>query len=453
MSQGLQQKVLSVTEITQSIRGILETQFPFTAVMGEVSNLRRPYSGHLYFTLKDSGAQLKAVLFKPQQRYLKSMPEDGMEVICRGRISVYEQRGDYQLIVDYLEPKGIGSLQIAFEQLKQQLEEEGLFGQEKKQPLPLLPQNIVLITSPQGAAVHDFVTVAQKRFPDISLEIYPVRVQGDGAGAEIAQALKDVNLAQRHDIIVLCRGGGSLEDLWAFNEEKVARAISDSTIPVVSAVGHEVDFTIADFVADHRSPTPSAAAEEIIPDKAQLTNMISGLNNRLATTILYSIQDYRDQVKVHRKILGDPTSILDHFRLTTDHLLIQLQHALKNKVHSQRYNLNDLTNRLLRQSPKQRLERNHEHLNEQTRHMAWSMQRILERKKAALEKRASLLDAVSPLAVLGRGYSITKSADTQQVIRAADQVKVGERLHVTLHQGQLDCEVTKRSLPKRKSKD
>ena len=276
------QKIFSVSELTGTIKRMLEGRFPFVHVAGEISNLRQPGSGHLYFTLKDDRAQIKAVLFKMQQRYLEKPPKNGQMVICRGRLSVYEPRGDYQLIVDALDLHGAGELQIAFEQLKRKLAEEGIFDQSVKKELPPLPRHITLVTSPTGAAVHDFIRIAQNRFPQARISVYPVAVQGDTAAKEIRQAIIDINDHLDTDIIVLCRGGGSIEDLWAFNDEQLARAIYASVVPVVSAVGHEVDVTIADFAADLRAPTPSGAAEMILPDSSGLADRIAGLARRIS---------------------------------------------------------------------------------------------------------------------------------------------------------------------------
>jgi len=272
--------VQSVTEITRSIKGILEHGFAFVAVNGEISNLRRPYSGHLYFTLKDDNAQLKAVLFKSQSRYLEKELRDGAQVICRGRVSVYEARGDYQIIVDSVDFAGAGAKHLAFEKLKRRLEAEGLFAADHKLPLPFLPHKIALITSPQGAAVHDFLKIASRRFPAVPIEIYPAPMQGEQAAAAIIQALE---LIQKRDcdVIVICRGGGSLEDLWPFNNEELARKIYNCSLPVVSAIGHEVDFTILDLVADERSPTPTAAAEAVLPDCRVLSQTVSQNRNHL----------------------------------------------------------------------------------------------------------------------------------------------------------------------------
>ena len=278
-----ERKVYTVSELTKKIRETLEVNFDLIWVTGEISNLRTPSSGHYYFTLKDKESQIKAVLFRPQLRFLKFLPQDGMDIICYGRLTVYEKRGEYQIIIEYLEPKGIGALSFAFEQLKEKLSKEGLFDQAHKKPIPFLPKRIGIITSPTGAAIRDMIQIIGRRFSNLEIYIYPVRVQGEEAPSEIVKAIYEMNQWGKVDVIILGRGGGSLEDLWAFNTEEVARAIFDSKIPIISAVGHEIDFTIADFVADLRAPTPSAAAELVVPDRTEITNVISSLSVRLNT--------------------------------------------------------------------------------------------------------------------------------------------------------------------------
>src|SRR3989339_1280832 len=265
-----EREVYTVSELTRAIKFVLEEDFPEVLVEGEISNFRVPNSGHAYFTLKDKDSQLKVVLFKLNKRLLKFEPDDGLHVIVRGRISVYEPRGEYQLIADYMEPKGIGALQLAFEQLKEKLFKEGLFDEAHKIPIPQFPQKIAIVTSPTGAAIRDMLRIIDRRFSNVHIIIYPVKVQGEGASAEIARAVKELNALPDIDVMIVGRGGGSIEDLWAFNEEIVARAIYDSRIPIISAVGHETDFTIADWVAEYRAPTPSAAAEKATPDMKEL---------------------------------------------------------------------------------------------------------------------------------------------------------------------------------------
>ena len=270
-------KILTVSELTLEIKHHLEEGFGEIWVEGEISNFRSPSSGHYYFTLKDGKSQIRGVIFRFMGRYLKFEPQDGLAVICRGKISVYEPRGEYQLILDYMEPKGIGALQLAFEQLKEKLEKEGLFDAARKKPLPLLPKKIGIVASPTGAAIRDLLNVIGRRFPNVGILINPVKVQGEGSAQEIASAIYELNTIPEIDVIVVARGGGSLEDLWAFNEEIVARAIDHSSLPVISAVGHEIDFTIADFVADLRAPTPSVAGELVVKDKAELSHLIDSL--------------------------------------------------------------------------------------------------------------------------------------------------------------------------------
>ena len=435
-------QIQTVSELTQSIRGVLEVSFPFVTVAGEISNLRSPYSGHLYFTLKDASAQLKAVLFKPQQRYLACIPADGMEVVCRGRISLYEARGEYQLIVDVLAAKGEGALQLAFDLLKRKLAAEGLFAGERKRPLPLLPGKIALITSPSGAAVHDFLAMAKKRCGAVPVEIIPVRVQGAGAMEDIIEAITLCNERGQNDVIVLCRGGGSLEDLWTFNEEKLARAIAGSRIPIVSAIGHEIDFTIADLVADLRAPTPTAAAEAVVPSRVQLSAQVHHLTSRLTKTMADRLAVCRQTVEGHRKILGDPTSLLDQFRLATDHALAALQFSFSRAIHQRRLAVAGLSQLLARHTPDQRLEYQRQGIQELRRRMVQAMLRHHERKRAAFEKNAGLLHAISPLAVLGRGYSIVRR-EKGDIVRSCTEVQPGENISITLAQGGIDCEVKK----------
>ncbi len=438
----ISEQIQTVSELTQSIRWVLEVSFPFVTVVGEISNLRCPYSGHLYFTLKDETAQIKAVLFKPQQRYLACTPADGMEVICRGRVSLYEARGEYQLIVDVLATKGAGALQLAFDLLKRKLADEGLFAGERKRPLPLLPERIALITSPSGAAVHDFLAMAEKKCAAIPVEIFPVRVQGAGAMEDIIEAITLCNERGQNDVIVLCRGGGSLEDLWTFNEERVARAIADSHIPVVSAIGHEVDFTIADLVADFRAPTPTAAAEAVVPNRTQLYAQLHNLSTRLTRTVVDRLAIFRRIIETHRTILGDPTSLLDQFRLKTDHALASLQFAFASTIHQRQLALARLSHILASHTPEQRLEYQQRRIHELHRRLIQAMSRQQERKQAAFARNAGLLHAISPLAVLGRGYSIVQQKNGD-IIRSYTEVHLGKNISITLAQGGIDCEVKK----------
>ena len=421
-------RVQTVSDLTRSLRGLLETEFPFVTVMGEISNLRTPFSGHSYFVLKDRQAQLKAVMFKGQQRYLEEKPRDGRQVICRGRISVYEPRGEYQLIVDFMDFHGEGALQLAFEKLKNKLAGEGLFAEEHKKQLPFLPAKICVITSPQGAAVHDFLKIAAARFPAVPIEIVPVAVQGETAAEEIARALEMVNEQQRAEVIVLCRGGGSIEDLWAFNEEKTARAIFASVIPVVTAIGHEIDFTIADYVADQRAATPTAAAEIVLPDRQALRHNLQKTEKRLVMAINQLLGQLRQQMKMQQQLLGDPSLLLDHFRLKIDNCQMMMIQGLNRKLNSCQRMLTELNARLMVVNPAARLSHQRRKVSELSKKMKLAMLMQLEQRKTELTRTTTLLKAVNPLSVLGRGYAIVRSTGEREIISDSRQVKTGENI-------------------------
>ncbi len=439
--------ILTVSQISRSIRHLLEGEFRFISVSGEISNLSRPYSGHSYFTLKDEGAQLRAVLFKGQQRFLAKDPHDGQQVICHGRISVYEPRGDYQLIVDSIDFHGAGLLQLQFDELKKQLAAEGLFDVERKKLIPLFPRKIILITSPTGAAVHDFLKIWRNRKWGATIQIFPVRVQGKGAAEEIAEAIVRINKEINSDIIVLCRGGGSLEDLWTFNEECVARAISGSTIPIVSAIGHEVDFTIADFCADLRSPTPTGAAEQIIPDLTLLQRQILLHKRQLTTLLLKKIDDYSRQVSQSRRLLGDLGMTLSHLTLQIDHNTSRLTHSMKIILQQQTFLLERIMIRLERQSPVNRMTIQTQRLRHATEKLIERTQTLLRQKRAVFSAQTALLDTVSPLATLARGYAIVRrkksGKNREEIITRSIQAQTGEQIEILLHNGSLECEINK----------
>ncbi|MBW6521102.1 MAG: exodeoxyribonuclease VII large subunit [Desulfoarculaceae bacterium] len=439
--------ILTVSQISRSIRNLLEGEFRFVRVSGEISNLSRPYSGHSYFTLKDEGAQLRAVLFKGQQRFLAKDIGDGQQVICHGRISVYEPRGDYQLIIDTIDFQGAGLLQLQFEELKKRLAAEGLFDQRRKKMIPLFPRKITLITSPTGAAVHDFLKIWRKRGWGAVIQIFPVRVQGTDAAAEIAGAIASINKKSNSDIIVLCRGGGSLEDLWAFNEECVARAIADSALPIVSAIGHEVDFTIADFCADLRAPTPTGAAEQIIPDLATLQRQIGSFKRQLTTLLLQKIDGYSRQVSQNKRLLGDLGLTLSHFTLQIDHTTSRLTHSMERLLQQQTLSLERVISRLERQSPVTRMTIQTQRLRHATAKLIQQTRVLLQQKSAAFSAQAALLDSVSPLATLARGYAIVSRKNSEkregEIITRSSQVHPGEQLDILLHSGRLECGINR----------
>jgi exodeoxyribonuclease VII large subunit len=441
----LPSNVLTVSQATQSIKSLLEESYRFIHVQGEVSNLRTPYSGHRYFILKDNTAQLRAVLFKTQERYLDKPLEDGQQIICHGRISVYEQRGEYQLIVDTVEHVGSGALQIRFEELKRKLAAEGFFETARKRVLPSFPEKIVVISSPTGAAIHDFWTVWHLRRSNITVQLFPVRVQGKNAGEEIAAALDRVNRQIGADLIVLCRGGGSIEDLWAFNEECVARAIVRSKIPVVTGIGHEIDFTIADFCADLRAPTPTGAAERIIPDTVALRNRISSMRKEIEAVMLRRLAGEQRNLEHNLRLLGKYREGLDSLALKLDLCIHRFSRTFLAGLGENERKLSRIMARFELHSPLHQVRLSAMRLDSLKKRLVQHIHTLLERKEARLSANAALLDSMSPLATLARGYAIVRKEDvktaTWSIISKGGEVKSGERIDVLLGEGSLDCQV------------
>jgi exodeoxyribonuclease VII large subunit len=384
--------IYTVSELTREIKATLEERFPAVWVEGELSNLKRPGSGHIYFSLKDQTSILKAALFKNTNKDLKFQLKDGMQVVCFGKIDLYAPQGQHQIKVFKIEPKGVGALQVAFEQLKGRLAQEGLFDPRHKKPIPFLPQRIGVVTSPTGAVIRDILQILNRRFANLEITLYPVRVQGEGAGGEIAQAIDDFNRYGRVDVLIVSRGGGSLEDLWAFNEEAVARAIYRSGIPVISAVGHEIDYTISDFVADLRAATPSAAAELVIAKKQELLEQIEKLFSRAQRSLMNQVellQHRYDNLK-ERYAFRQPADLIEQYQQTIDQLLSTLDLKVKHllQIHRERYN--------------------------------------------ALGGK---LHTLSPLNILSRGYSITLGLPEREVITRADTLKPGRKIETQVAKG------------------
>ena len=389
-------KFLTVSELNERIKSTLESRLDALWVQGEISNFRIPPSGHFYFTLKDDKSQISAVMFRRQGAMLRFTPENGMAVLCFGRVSVYTVRGDLQLYVDDMEPQGQGALALAFEQLKKKLAAEGLFAAERKRELPFLPHSIGIVTSGKGAALHDMLRIIGDRYPDRRVVICPVKVQGDGAAREIAEGIADLNRFAAVDVIIAGRGGGSLEDLWAFNEEAVARAIFASQVPVVSAVGHEIDFTIADFVADARAPTPTAAAEMVLPRKRDLVEQIDNLQSRLASGMEFKLDHLRESFQGLLKRLADPGRKLRENQQRVDELSVDLLRRFQER---------------------------------------------LRQLKDRLAERAGRLAALSPLAVLDRGYSIAQKLPDEVIVKSSAELNAGDLLRVRFAQGKAICRV------------
>lgn len=434
--------IYTVGELTDKIKGILENKFPFIWISGEISNLRIPRSGHLYFSLKDENAQISAVMFRNQQRNLKFNPEDGLRITGLGRISVYQPRGTYQIILEYMEPKGIGALQKSFEQLKQKLDSQGLFDPIHKKPIPFLPGKISVITSATGAAVQDIINVIHRRHPQMAIEVLPCSVQGDNAPFEIEEALAFVNETSNTNLIILARGGGSIEDLWAFNTEEVARAIFNSNIPVISAVGHETDFTIADFVADLRAPTPSAAAELSTPDKDQLVHTLDVLIRRMNDQMVHHLDRGRHAVAQVSQRLVHPRKRLEDTRLHVDDLQNRAFRAFTTHINQKEQNARWFSDRLLASSPKSlvyklkgKLELNNVKLHK-------FKANYIDKKQWMYQQLVGKLNALDPESILKRGYSITKTIPQGKIIKTTTAVGIGQEVEIKLSQGALVARVT-----------
>jgi exodeoxyribonuclease VII large subunit len=437
-------RVVSVSELTASLRDLLENTFADVWVEGELSNAKVWRTGHLYFTLKDGSAQIKGVMFRSAMRYLKFTPEDGLHVVVRGRISVYDPKGEYQLIGEHMEPHGYGALQLAFEQLKKTLAAEGLFDEARKRPLPALPRRIGIVTSIDGAALRDIVRVLHRRYPNAHLIIAPSRVQGDGAAGEIVRALRRLARVDSVDVVILGRGGGSLEDLWAFNEEQVARAIAACPVPVISAVGHETDFTIADFVADLRAATPSAAAELVVRRKDDFCAHIDRLGDRLNACIRQRVG--RLESRLHA-LVGRPAFAGQRGRLAmrgrhVSELTSAVRHALTGNLARRARRHDQLRRALEHFDPRHRLAAVRMQLGTRDAQLARALTRRLHRADAGFKALAARLDGLSPLAVLGRGYAVCWDDDRRTILRDAAAVKTGDHVRVTLERGELRCAVS-----------
>jgi exodeoxyribonuclease VII large subunit len=442
MSSG-ERQVYTVSELTGLLKAALEEAFPAVWVEGEISNLRTPGSGHSYFTLKDEGAQISAVLFRGRGRRVRFDLEDGMQVLAFGGLDVYAARGQYQLVVEMMEPKGLGALQLAFEQLKRRLEAEGLFDEGRKRPLPAFPRVIGVVTSPTGAAIRDILNIIGRRFGDLRVLIAPVRVQGDEAPSEILQALANLQEVAELDVVIVGRGGGSIEDLWAFNDERVARAIVACRVPVISAVGHETDFTIADFVADLRAPTPSGAAELVVREKLTVIEALAELYARLKQAVTAEIAGYRERVEYlgRRRVLTDPARALRDLHRRLDELQGRLRLGLRASQRQVSHRVALATGGLRRSNPLARIAGGAALLTQLKGRLVASAGHSVKVSRSRFAETVGRLESLSPLGVLARGYSLTR-LPSGAVVRSAGQVAVGDPLEILLHQGALGARVT-----------
>ncbi|MFO7557852.1 MAG: exodeoxyribonuclease VII large subunit [Desulfobacterales bacterium] len=442
---SLPRQIYQVSELTANIKSLLEEKFSIIWITGEISNLSKPVSGHYYFSLKDRSAQINAVMFRNQNRRLNFIPENGMQITALGRISVYEPRGTYQIIIEHLEPKGVGALQIAFEQLKEKLSREGLFDPSIKKPIPLLAEKICVITSSTGAVVHDIIKIATRRFPNIFIQILPVSVQGDSAEREIADAIAFMNANLDSDVAILARGGGSIEDLWAFNTETVARAIFSSNIPIVSAVGHETDYTISDFVADFRAPTPSAAAELLTPVKTDMLHHIESKRNQLGALMQQRVKQCRHQIRELSSRLSNPKKTAENFRLKIDDLCNQMVKTLSFHFRYQSDQFSFQKKRLASSRFRDQVKKNKEKLKQNYSNIFKSMDLCITRNRFRLLEATGKMNALSPIAVLERGYSITRKIINKKIIQDSEAVSIGEHLEIILAKGILTCNVEGKS--------
>jgi exodeoxyribonuclease VII large subunit len=434
-------EVYTVSRLNREARDILEGSFPLLWVEGEISNISRPSSGHWYFSLKDEAAQVRCAMFRQYNRYVGFVPENGMHALLRARVSLYEGRGDFQLIVEHLEEAGDGALRRAFEALKNRLAAEGLFALERKRPLPALPSRIGVVTSPTGAAIRDILSVLRRRFAAIPVLIYPVPVQGVDAPAKIAAAIRLASQRRECDVLILARGGGSLEDLWAFNDEAVARALYACPIPVVTGIGHEIDFTIADLVADVRAPTPSVAAEYVSPDQGEWRQRLAQIEGRLIGLLVRSLDQKRERLLWLSRRLQHPGRYLLGISQRLDEMESRLQRATQSLLWHRRARLAELLAHVQHLSPLARIREQRTHSNHLSLRLHQALQLRLERARQRLGELAHSLQSVSPLATLGRGYAIVQRLPDRSIVRNAQEVAPGDAVEARLARGRIICDV------------
>jgi exodeoxyribonuclease VII large subunit len=434
--------VYNVTRLNREVRAVLEGSFPAVWVQGEISNLAQPASGHIYFSLKDQNSQVRCAMFQNRRRSLKFSPENGISVLIRANVSLYENRGEYQLIVEHMEAVGDGALQRAFEELKQRLFKEGLFDEQHKKPVPHLASTIGIITSPTGAAIRDILTVLGRRYPLANIILYPTPVQGENAPAQIISMLQKAERRQECDVLILSRGGGSLEDLWAFNNESLARAIFDCTLPVVTGIGHEIDFTIADFVADHRAPTPSAAAEIVSLDQAQLNMHLQQTSRKIVRLMNILISDRRQNIYQLGKRLPHPVRTLQMISQRLDSLSTQLIHLVRASFSTHTRQLADLNLVLQHNNPVHALKMNLTHCQQLQQRLARSIKLVLKQSAGLLANAGRALETVGPTATLNRGYAIVQQQDGT-IVRDATELDLEEIINTRFARGSVESKVKK----------
>ncbi len=440
-------EILTVSQLNENIKYVLEETFGFVWVEGEVSNLHRPQSGHVYFTLKDDKSQIRAVYFRkygfPKNRTADFELEEGSSVLCRARLSVYPPRGDYQLIIESVEPRGVGALQKAFEQLKAKLAAEGLFDEQHKKELPFIPNRIGVITSPTGSVIRDILNVTKRRYPAADILIAPVKVQGNDAAAEIIQALANLHTYGAVDVIIIARGGGSLEDLAPFNEESLARKIFSSAIPIVSAIGHETDYTICDFVADLRAPTPSVAAELVVPQRLELLTKIINLKKRTIVGLGRLMTDRRKGLLGLEKRFKDPRRQVTDLQIHLDDLQQRMQRDMRHQRQYLGNKLQKLELSLKHSSPEKLIQETRTLLNNLQKDTQANFRNYWAVRHERLKKNAAVLNSLSPLAVLQRGYSITRKVPSGEIVRQAGILSINEEVNIQLAKGKIQARIEK----------
>lgn len=442
MSEAPTGEILTPSQLNALARDLLEGSFPLIWVEGELGNVSRPGSGHLYFTLKDARAQVRCAMFKPKSTWLKFQPREGLRVLARGRLTLYEARGDYQLILDHMEEAGEGALRRAFEELKARLAADGVFDEARKRALPAWPRRIGLLTSPSGAVVRDVLSVLARRFPLVEVDVLPVPVQGETAAAQIRGMLSRAIMSQRYDVLVLARGGGSLEDLWAFNDEQLARAIAASPVPVVSAIGHETDFSLSDFAADLRAPTPSVAAELLVPHRADLATQLLGLQrraHRLQADRLRQLAQRADRAMLRLQALR-PQARLALLRRRQDDAVRRLHATLRTRLDGERARLRHADAVLRALHPRRRLALLAQRLAGLRERPQAAIARRMQQEAMHLRGLARSLEAVSPLATIARGYAILQR-DDGRIVRSVEDARPGDALDARLQDGALTVRV------------
>ncbi len=436
--------IYNVTRLNREVRTILETGFPLIWLEGELSNLACPASGHWYFSLKDDHAQVRCAMFRTRNRLLRFVPRNGMQVIARAKVGLYEPRGEFQLVIEHLEEAGEGALRQQFEQLKNKLNAQGLFAAETKKNLPVVPKRIGVITSPSGAAIHDVLTTLKRRFASLEVIIYPVSVQGKTAAADIAKTIQLAEKRKECDVLLLTRGGGSLEDLWSFNEEVVAQAIFNCTIPLISAIGHDIDFTIADFVADVRAATPTAAAELVSPDTKHWSQQFSALQKRLVQLIKNTLNQKQARIELLAKNIIHPQHYIEETSQRVDELLSRLQSKIKTQITAETLQLNSLSTRCHAQNPTFKIQMHERTVSQFFQKLKAVQTHQLDILKQRFIRQTSILEAVSPLATLNRGYAYVNHVSSNVIIKDIKQVETGDEVVITLAKGSFSSTVTKK---------